>query len=245
MSLVGPDSSRRFRRKGEIFVPKVLRAVLTLLIGIVIFVVLPLVGWGLKGAPTYTSHPARLAYTALAVLLQIVVVIRLPEAGRNRGKGEKAMHRQRLTIVLLQIIPLAIVIAAPYGDRRHIAVLGDVPFVRHLGLVLFFLGFIVMHWAEVALDKQFSVEVAIHQDHRLVTDGPFRHVRHPRYLGIIGFATGISLVFRSWMGLILVAALTLVLLWRIHDEEALMHQEFGTAWEDYCKKSWRLIPFVY
>jgi protein-S-isoprenylcysteine O-methyltransferase Ste14 len=64
-------------------------------------------------------------------------------------------------------------------------------------------------------------------------------------LGIILFTMGISLVYRSWLALILVAALTLVLIWRIYDEEALLHQEFGTDWEAYSQRSWRLIPFVY
>ncbi|MCL4876976.1 MAG: hypothetical protein KJ064_09970 [Anaerolineae bacterium] len=79
----------------------------------------------------------------------------------------------------------------------------------------------------------------------LVTDGPYRFLRHPRYLGIIMFNLGIALVYRSWMAMILVAALTLVLLWRIHDEESLMHQEFGADWDVYARKSWHLIPFVY
>jgi protein-S-isoprenylcysteine O-methyltransferase Ste14 len=59
------------------------------------------------------------------------------------------------------------------------------------------------------------------------------------------FTTGISLVFRSWLSLILVVVLTLILIWRIRSEEALMRQQFGTDWEAYSQKSWRLIPFVY
>ena len=65
------------------------------------------------------------------------------------------------------------------------------------------------------------------------------------FVGLPLVGLGISLVYRSWLALILVAALTLVLLWRIHDEEAFMHQEFGIDWEAYSKRSWRLIPFVY
>jgi protein-S-isoprenylcysteine O-methyltransferase Ste14 len=42
----------------------------------------------------------------------------------------------------------------------------------------------------------------------------------------------------------LLAALALVLFWRIHDEEALMGQEFGTEWEGYARRSWRLVPFI-
>ena len=59
------------------------------------------------------------------------------------------------------------------------------------------------------------------------------------------FSAEDSLIFRSWLALILVAALALVLIWRIQDEEALMHQQFGFEWEAYSQRSWRLIPFVY
>jgi protein-S-isoprenylcysteine O-methyltransferase Ste14 len=59
------------------------------------------------------------------------------------------------------------------------------------------------------------------------------------------FNLGISLVFHSGLAMLLVAALTLVLLWRIHDEEAFMHQAFRTDWEAYAKRSWRLIPLIY
>ncbi len=222
-----------------------LRAAMTLLIGIVIFVGLPLVGWGVKDAHGFISHPARLGYTILVVLLQVFVVIKIPGVGRNRGKGEKIVLRQRLVLMLLQVIPLAMVIIAPYSDRRDIAVLGDIEIVRYIGLSLFSLGFIGMHWAEAFLDKQFSVEVTIQEGQRLVTNGPYRYLRHPRYLGLILFTIGISLVYRSWLALIFVAVLTLVLIWRIHDEEALMHQEFGTNREAYSQRSWRLIPFVY
>ncbi len=216
-----------------------------LLIGIVIFVGLPLVAWGVTDVQGFVSHPARLGYIVLVVLLQVLVVIWIPSVGRSRSTGRDMVLRQRVILVLIQVLSLAIVIVAPYGDRRDLAVLGDVEMVRYVGLGLFSLGFAAMHWAEASLDRQFSVEVTIQEDHRLVTDGPYRVLRHPRYLGIIVFTTGISLVYRSWLGLILVAALTAVLIWRIQDEEKLMHQAFGADWEAYCQRSWRLIPFVY
>jgi len=211
----------------------------------VIFVGLPLVGWGVKDVQGFIGHPVRLGYAVIVVLLQAFVAVRLPEVGGGRRKGKKVSRRERLTLMPLQVIPLALVIAAPYSDRNAIAVLGEFEVIRYLGLALFSLGFVGTHWAEASLDKQFSVYVTIQDDHKLVTDGPYRYIRHPRYLGIIAFTMGISLVFRSWLALIIVAALTLVLVWRIHGEEALMHQKFGKDWEAYCQKSWRLIPFVY
>ena len=79
----------------------------------------------------------------------------------------------------------------------------------------------------------------------LVTGGPCRFLRHPRYLGIIVFVAGIALVFHSWVGLILDVAIILVLVWRIRDEEALMHTEFGAEWEAYSRQTWRLAPFLF
>jgi protein-S-isoprenylcysteine O-methyltransferase Ste14 len=99
--------------------------------------------------------------------------------------------------------------------------------------------------AEATLGKQFSVQVTIQEGHRLITDGLYRTLRHPRYLGIVTYNLGVSLVFHSWLGLVLAGALALVLLWRIGDEEALMHKAFGAEWEAYARRSWRVIPFVY
>ncbi len=221
------------------------RSLVALLIGIAIFVGLPLVAWGITDVGGFVGHPARLAYVVLVVLLQVLTVIAFPEVGRDRGEGVKTVRRQRWAVLLMQVLSLAIVSAAPYGDRRNIVALGDLPPVRYLGLVLFALGSITMNWAEASLGKQFSVQVTIQEGHRLVTNGLYRYLRHPRYLGIIVSNVGISLVYRSGAALMLTAILVLVLLWRIHDEEALMHQQFGADWETYATRSWRLIPFVF
>ena len=106
-------------------------------------------------------------------------------------------------------------------------------------------GFVLMHWAQVHLDLQFSVQVTVQEGHQLITDGPYKLIRHPRYLGIILFSSGIALVFRSWATLVLVALILAVLLWRIHDEESLMGEEFGADWEAYCLRTSRLIPWLY
>jgi protein-S-isoprenylcysteine O-methyltransferase Ste14 len=223
----------------------VLQAASKLLVGIAIFVGLPLVGWGLGDIPSFFSKPARLTYVVLVIVLQLLVVIRMPSVGRNRGPGTRTIRRQQVAVLLLQVLSLAIVLVAPFSDRGGIAVLAGLELLRYLGLVLFALGFVTVSWAESSLGKQFSVQVTVQEDHVLVTGGPYRHLRHPRYLGILVFNMGFSLIFRSWLALILVAALTLVLLWRIHDEEEFMHETFGSDWVAYTRRSSRLIPFLY
>jgi len=89
--------------------------------------------------------------------------------------------------------------------------------------------------------------VAIRDDHKLVTTGPFRIVRHPMYasMGLLGvsvlLATGSVLAGASLVCLcVALGAL------RIDEEEALMRARFGAAHARYVREvPWRLIPYVW
>lgn len=216
-----------------------------MLIGIVLFAGLPLFGWGLRDLGGFFRGTPRLAYIAVVLVLQIAVVSVYPAVGRTGAEGKEVPVKDRLALLPLQLIPLAIVILAPFGDRRGIAAVTESTVLRYLGLALFALGFLGMQWAEVTLARQFSIYVKLQKGHRLITKGLYRYIRHPRYLGITIFAAGVSLVFRSWLGLLLAAALLITLLLRIRSEEAMLRREFGPEWEAYAAGSWRLVPFIY
>ncbi len=224
--------------------PIAVRVALTFLAGTAIFIALPLASWGADDVSGLLSQPARAAYFAAVVVLNAYASVRVPEFGKPRAQARRVVSRQRLAIRLLQVLPLLLLAGAPFCDRRGIAVI-PWPRVRWAGVALYVAGFLLMHLAEAHLGRLFSLEVAIQDAHRLVTDGPYRLVRHPRYLGIVLFAAGLALVFRSWPALALAVAIKLVLLWRIRDEEALMADEFGAEWAAYARRSWRLLPGVY
>jgi protein-S-isoprenylcysteine O-methyltransferase Ste14 len=225
-------------------VPTPLRSLATWLIGSALFVGLPLVAWGFADLDGFLADPARATYLVLVTVLNAVIAIRHPEVGEVRSQGTQTVRRQRLVVLLLQVSSVALVLVGPYCDRRGIAVIGTEAF-RWVGVALYGVGLLVMHWAQMTLGPQFSLQVEIQEGHRLVTDGLYRRIRHPRYLGIVVFSTGIALVFASWLALAVVVVVGLVLIWRIHDEETLMHREFGTEWDAYSKRTWRLCPFVF
>lgn len=54
---------------------------------------------------------------------------------------------------------------------------------RCLGPGLFAAGFLMISWSEVSLGKQFSIQVTVQENYQLMTDGPYRFLRHPRYPG--------------------------------------------------------------
>jgi len=111
--------------------------------------------------------------------------------------------------------------------------------------LLFIVGGGLRLWPVFVLGHRFSGLVAIQPGHRLVTEGIYRHLRNPSYLGLVINAIGWALAFRSVVGLLL-AALTLIpLIARIHSEEALLRTQFGAEYDAYCARSWRLVPGVY
>jgi protein-S-isoprenylcysteine O-methyltransferase Ste14 len=218
---------------------------LALFAGLLIFLGLPMIAWGIGDIPQFFNSPARLTYAIVITLLQVFSIFYNPRAGQNKGESKRGVEKHKTDLLLIQILSLAVVFLAPLSDRNSFGIFNFGETVRLLGFIFLTPGFILMQIAEKYLDRQFSIVVTIQKDHKLIQSGPYKFIRHPRYLGILSFFTGISLVFRSLFAVFLVIALSLVLIWRIYAEEALMKQEFDKEWDAHCKKSWRIIPFVF
>jgi protein-S-isoprenylcysteine O-methyltransferase Ste14 len=100
--------------------------------------------------------------------------------------------------------------------------------------------------AIVSLGKQFTIPVAIVIDHKLITHGVYRFVRHPAYSGIVLCLFGLGLSFENWIRvIILVVPPAAALLYRIHVEEKVLIRHFGSEYEEYVRRTKRLIPGIY
>ena len=218
---------------------------LAFLASLFIFIGLPLLGWGIFDLPRFFDHPARSAYVMVVLILQLFAVLYNPQVGRNRENRQSGVAQHKLDLVLIQIFSLAIVVVAPLSDGHSIGALNYGDTGRYVGLILMVPGFLLMQAAEKYLDRQFSIQVTLQKDHKLIQNGPYKFIRHPRYLGILASFLGISLIFRSLPGMLLIIALALVFVWRIYAEESLMRLEFGKEWEAYCLRSWRIFPFIF
>lgn len=216
---------------------------------IAIYLGLPLLGWGLDDFSGFFSLQQRLCYSVIIMILGFLVgyqAVETPEGIRG-GKGQegKLVNRQRIIRIFVSSLLFIGLIFIPFTDRRSIVVVASSQTARWFGLVLFMFGIGLVFWSGLALGRLYSPDVTIQEGHRLITNGPYRLIRHPRYLGGILLGIGLSLLFRSWIGLFLTLIFVVVLCSRIRDEEIIMRKEFGEEWETYCNMSWRLIPLIY
>jgi protein-S-isoprenylcysteine O-methyltransferase Ste14 len=79
----------------------------------------------------------------------------------------------------------------------------------------------------------------------LLASGPYRRVRHPQHLAVFFYCLGFALLFRSWIGLALMAAQAAALVHRIKNEEQELARRHGALWTERVRTSWKLVPYVY
>jgi protein-S-isoprenylcysteine O-methyltransferase Ste14 len=228
---------------------KFLRGIAFGLATILLYLGLLLLGWGLDRLGDFFADAARTGYALVVLAFGLAVGIQAidsPEGIRgSRGDENKLVRRQSFVRVGLILLLYATFLFLPFSSRRSLAVWDERAFTPWLGVVLAGIGYTFVFLSGLALGRQYSQEVTIQKDHHLVTAGVFKTIRNPRYLGVIAAALGLACLFRSWVGLAVTAGVVVFLLFRIRDEEVLLHREFGQEWETYCRTSWRLIPHVY
>src|SRR5260370_34198052 len=142
------------------------------------------------------------------------------------------------------VLFMAMTIIPPFCDRRDLWTI-DGDGTRYLGLALFWIGSVIRLIAVFALGRRFSGLVAIQPDHKLKTDGIYKHVRHPSYTGLLVAMIGWVLVFRSTIGLVLNIILFLLLLRRMADEQKFLKAEVVDEYRAYQENTRRLVPFMY
>jgi len=114
-----------------------------------------------------------------------------------------------------------------------------------LGLGLFVGGMTIALVALFSLKMSYSSSLVIRVDHRLVTHGLYRHIRHPLYLGVLVAISGAPVYASSWLGGLVLSVLVPLILMRIRMEEALLVEHFGDAYREYRARTRKLIPFLF
>ena len=116
-------------------------------------------------------------------------------------------------------------------------------YIQYLGLLLIPAGLALREWAIIKLGRFFSRTVQLEAGHKIITDGPYRWIRHPSYTGMILIYLGIAFALGTWLGVFLTLGLMLgAIMYRISIEEKVLIEAFGAAYRDYRKRTWRLFP---
>jgi len=114
--------------------------------------------------------------------------------------------------------------------------------IQWSGIVIALVPIFFLIWVHRHLDKQWSIALEIQEDHKLITTGPYRYVRHPMYLGIFTYTIGLMMISLDVLVILFFAFTIWVNYRRIPREEQMLIQKFGDEYLEYIKRSGRLLP---
>lgn len=207
-------------------------------LSIVVYLALGVAGEG--GLAAYVGRPPLIALALVTIALGAASLF----TRGNVSSGVREDRGNRWVLVALTVIGFALGYFPALTDRLDVLSFGGET-VRWLGVALYVVGGVLRVAPVFTLGERFSGLVAIQQGHTLVTDGLYRVIRNPSYLGLLVGSLGWAFAFRSGVGVFLVACLVPPLIARIHSEEALLAEHFGAQYNAYRARTWRLIPGLY
>jgi protein-S-isoprenylcysteine O-methyltransferase Ste14 len=119
-------------------------------------------------------------------------------------------------------------------------------FVDVAGYALFFLGALLIFGSKLYLRSMWSyLSAEIKADHKLVTGGVYRIVRHPMYGGVTWMCVGQGLILHNPL-LVFYDFLVVMPLWYkcATIEEKLLEKEFSEQYTEYRKRVPMLFPII-
>lgn len=195
----------------------------------------------------YVSSTSVLDYAA-AVLggLLFGLAVFAKRVSTPRSAEGLTAARSRLSIVGITIQSAGFVVAMtapvkfsmPGGSFRSIVLAAIVLALGATGALLF-------DRSAKALGANWSLVARMREEHQLVRDGPFARMRHPIYFAMLLLLMALSIGLGHIWGL--VAAMPLFLagtIIRIREEERLLRQQFGDAYDKYARETPAFIPFI-
>ncbi len=189
------------------------------------------------------------AKAVFALLAAGWYVIRFPYARRSARTPVARTARGLREIILLSIsltglgvLPFLYIATgfprfADYAFR---------PAQAWLGLLAAIAALVMFRLTHKALGRNWSVSLDVRENHKLISDGVYRHLRHPMYTAFWLWAVAQALLLPNWVaGCAGLVGFGILFFGRIAKEEELMLESFGGEYREYVSRTSRIIPWIY
>jgi len=178
----------------------------------------------------------------------VMIAIRAPHGRRSRAVKTVSTSKGPREVVLLMLawigflLPL-LWVASPalsFADYP----LRLTPLVA--GTVLLAVGLWLFYRAHADLGTFWSVTLEVRENHRLISHGVYRRVRHPMYSALFLYSVGQALAVPNWVaGPSYLISFAILFAFRIRAEEQMMVEAFGDEYVTYMARTKRLLPGVW
>jgi protein-S-isoprenylcysteine O-methyltransferase Ste14 len=192
--------------------------------------------------PVYPEYwfPSPFAASAFTILLYVWILSEIANSAWSRKNSRSTNQDKGSYRVVVITTWLAIIVVFTLRSFGIGTFIGN---LQYVGLGLLAVGIVLREWAVSVLGKHFTVRVQVHEKARLVTQGPYKYIRHPSYTGSLLILAGLSLAVGTWLGAIFALVVSWIAhVYRIRVEEEALQEAFGSDYGEYKKRTWKLFP---
>jgi len=186
-------------------------------------------------------------FVGVSIVILLINLKWIPkEVIEERGRKKENVKTWDKVINGLNIAP-AIGIYVVSGLDYRFGWTGEIPVsIQLFGIILMFSGSMLFTWSMVS-NKFFSTMVRIQEErgHKVATEGPYKHVRHPGYVGFIMMSASTPLFLGSFYGLICSATSALLIIIRTSLEDKTLHKELEGYGNYSDEVRYKLIPYIW
>jgi protein-S-isoprenylcysteine O-methyltransferase Ste14 len=180
----------------------------------------------------------------LVVTAAVWVMLELRQSITRRPEGVKANWGSEVLFRL--IVGVGALVAGALSGAAQSAKIRPAALAVSIGLVLFWGGISLRVWSFRTLGRYFTVTVQTSADQPVITQGPYRVIRHPSYAGLLLVIMAVGLFIGNWWSLVCLTVATAGgLVFRIRVEERALMQNLGDDYRSYAATRKRLVPFVW
>jgi protein-S-isoprenylcysteine O-methyltransferase Ste14 len=184
-------------------------------------------------------------FSACALATSLYVMKNDPKLLERRmraGPGSEKERSQQIIQLVATFAFIALIVFPPLDHRFAWSTVPSALVLAGDGLVA--LGFLTIFF--VFRENSFaSGVIEVNAEQKVVATGPYALVRHPMYSGAIVMLLGVPLALGSRWGLLLVIPITLVIGWRLLDEEAFLTRNLQGYSEYQAIVRYRLVPWIW
>jgi protein-S-isoprenylcysteine O-methyltransferase Ste14 len=183
----------------------------------------------------------------IMVFNRIIPALRAKKSEEKIWPDKKAIKNEGKTTFFLRILLFVLFLAflilysiyPPFMNLIHV---NFSIWLRCLGTLFAFIGVVLWIYSQAVLDKYWSPQLQVQNEHKIITSGPYRVMRHPIYTSMFIWVIGLA-IFTANIGFALIALLTIIgLILRVPKEEKMMIEHFGDEYKKYMQITGSIFP---
>jgi protein-S-isoprenylcysteine O-methyltransferase Ste14 len=181
------------------------------------------------------------AYLILLNFFMLEFLLRKGKISKNTSESpadKKSTYFIGLTLFSVLILSLVFNLLSIGTFKNEI--------VSVIGLCLMCTGLFIRIWSMQILKKYYTRTLITTAEQEIIKKGPYKIIRHPGYLGTMLVWCAAGLAMQNYVIAIAATAMMITAYtYRIKNEEKMLGDVFGAKFNEYRKRTWKILPLLW